>query len=103
MSRDNTTDCRSTNPPSGWRPHTEKPTGLPVTAMIAIADEGGWFLLGIYTYTAYRGCWWDEFDGQRLKAKNFFYRLQDEILEGLPTASTSATSSSTNPKKGVAP
>lgn len=84
-------DCRSTNPPTGWRPHTEKPREIPCTAIIAVLDKGDGqpnLLSGVYTFTVHRDSWWDEISGKPITELVFWWRAETELLADLPILPT---------------
>lgn len=68
-----------------WRPHTERPAALPVTALIAVLDEAdGEPLLmsgGIYTMTERTGgVWVDEDTFAPLVAEEFWWLTEEDLL-----------------------
>lgn len=72
----------------GWRPHTEKPKKIPVTALIAVPDEednGDFFLLtSVHHYTPRAEEWRDEITDKPVSEPVFWWKPEDEVLEGLP-------------------
>lgn len=70
----------------GWRPHTEKPAEIPITAIIAAKDQDGetQLLNGVYTFTVHQKTWWNEVDGKPLTATEFWWRPEEELLAEIP-------------------
>lgn len=66
----------------GWRPHTETPAEIPITAVIAVLDDDGekQLLHGIYTFTVHRDTWWHEITEEGIKQKVFWWRPEEELL-----------------------
>lgn len=70
----------------GWRPHTEKPAEIPITAIIAVRDQDGERQLqhGIYTFTVHQNTWWNEISGEPLREEVFWWRPEEELLAEIP-------------------
>lgn len=68
----------------GWRPHTEKPTKIPVTAIIAVPDEeesGEFFLLtSVHQYTKSVKEWRDEVTDKPVSEPVFWWKPESEVL-----------------------
>jgi hypothetical protein len=74
-----------------WRPHTEKPVALPITALIVVRDEiGELVLLGdIFNLTAHtEGEWRDERTNMPIGYPEYWWLPEEELLAAVPAPMT---------------
>ncbi len=70
-----------------WKSHTEIPTVLPITAVIAIREKDGTFALlsDIHHMTPRtNGQWVSEMDYQPIKHAQYWWLSEDSLLATLP-------------------
>jgi hypothetical protein len=69
-----------------WQPHTEAPSSLPATALIALQDDlGKWFIRGVFYMTASTdGKWYDEQTDKPLARIEYMWLDETALTDTIP-------------------